>query len=410
MPHRPTPLALLLAGLVTATGMVMAAEAPRPPAPRTPDTTVHPQWVGLGTVTRALPTAAWPAAPLDAEAVPPTVPPTRFASLAQLVAATEASVPVISRNTGTLWLAADNDVVFNTDEDYTNGGLLGWISAPTPTWETIPGFGWMSPALSAIPGFRQGDRWKSVSLEGAHLMFTPDKIGHDNPQPGTRPFAGVFYTSLGAHLYNRHHLDSLDLVVGMIGPATQAEEAQEITHELIGAADPDGWDDQIGNELLVNLGYEHRYRAIELGDIHERLGTDLILGIGGTVGNLRTAAQLDLTCRVGYRALSGFGNTSLDPISSGRLTPGFNGNLWGCYLMAGVTFEAVAHDATLDGRLFAEDAYTVDSYPWVGRAYVGVGGHVGDFQLAAQVVGSTRTYEGEEDPPAYGRALIGWTF
>lgn len=315
-----------------------------------------------------------------------------------------------SDHAGTLYLAFDNDVIVGSDDDYTNGGLLGWVSVATPSWRTVPGFSWLAPVTERVPGMQRGDRWKALSIEFAHLMFTPESIERTVSRPGDRPFAGVTYTSLALHQYNRNHLDSVDLLVGLVGPSTGAGDAQEWVHQLIGADQPRGWDQQVGDQVLVNIGYEHRWRALELGDIHHGPGSDIILGGSALLGTYRTSAQLDLSWRLGYRVHSGFGTTSVNPISSGRLTPGLNGDPWGCFLSAGVTAEAVAHDVTLDGRLWADDPVTVESQPLVGRAFVALGGHFRDLQLAVQMIGSTTTFEDERDPPLYGRAMLGWSF
>lgn len=330
--------------------------------------------------------------------------------LAALIAAGPLAAAIPTDDTGTLWLAFDNDVVFNEDDDYTNGGLLGWVSSSAPSWRTVPGFGWAAPAFRRLPGMQRGDRWKAVSIDLAHLMFTPENIGSEQIPADERPFAGVAYLSLAAHQYDRRHLDSVDLLVGMVGPSTGAEEAQKFVHRIIDTTDPEGWDQQIGNELLVNLGYEHRWRALEIGDIYQHFGTDVIVGGGAMLGNLRTSAHVDLQWRIGYRVHSGFGNTSLNPISSGRLTPGLNGEPWGCYLGLGMSGETVAHDITLDGRVFADDEVTVDSEPAVAQAFVAIGGHIDDVQFGFQAVASSPTFEDEDDPPVYGRFLIGCSF
>lgn len=311
---------------------------------------------------------------------------------------------------GTLYAVFDNDLFLGSDDDYTNGGLIGWITPPAPDWDQTPGLGWSAPAFEWIPGMQRDDRWRSISLEAAQLMYTPEDLERDPPDPQDRPYAGVSFLTFAGHQHDRDHLDSVELSLGISGPASLTEETQKVVHEATDSVQAEGWEHQIGQEVVVNLGYEHRWRVVEAGDIHRGFGTDLILGGIAMLGNLHTAAQVDCSLRVGYRARGHFGETSANPVNGGRLIPGMADGPWGCYLSVGVTAEAVGYDLSLDGRLFADDGIAIDREPLVARATIGLGGHIGRLRFSTQFVSSTPTFEQQEDEPGYGRMVLGWTF
>lgn len=88
----------------------------------------------------------------------------------------------------------------------------------------------------------------------AQLMFTPKNIRTTEIQYNDRPYAGA--------LYGVHSLQSFDdtrkikitseILLGVIGPLSLAEETQILGHRLVNYIKPNGWRNQVPNDLIVN--------------------------------------------------------------------------------------------------------------------------------------------------------------
>lgn len=311
---------------------------------------------------------------------------------------------------GHVYLSLDNDLFLSKDNNYTNGVSLGWSSSLAPAWEKHPGFGWAGTLVSAIPYLERPDTHKAVSLDFMQAMYTPVELELDPPDPNDRPYCGVAMATLGLHQLNDHTLTSLDLSLGVVGPASGAEATQKWLHEKIDAAHPEGWDEQIGNGLLVNVALDQRWRYLTVGEPYDSFGVDGAVGGTAMLGSFRTSLIVNTGLRIGYRMTSAHGTMIARPGSEGRLIPPEVTSFWGCHAGIMVAGEAVAYDVTLDGRLFSDEDPSVDKEPLIARYAIVFGGHVSRLQIYMLLTFSTKTFEGESESPSFGRMIGVWTF
>ena len=164
-------------------------------------------------------------------------------------------------------------------------------------------------------------------------------------------------------------LDSLELNVGVVGPASFAKETQSFVHDLVGSPKPAGWRHQLHNELGVMLIYDRQWQAQYLSEVWG-MGVDLTPHVGGTLGNVLTSLSCGTTLRFGRDLPSDYGPPSIRPSlpGSGFFRPTQN---FGWYLFAGVEGRYVAHSIFLDGNTF-RNSHSVDREPWVGNVQVGL--------------------------------------
>ena len=87
------------------------------------------------------------------------------------------------------------------------------------------------------------------------LMFTPRDISKTEYQPDDYPYSGALIATHTLYSYNPVKKFDLqtELVAGVIGPASFAEETQIFVHRLIHYQRPMGWDHQFRNDLLINI-------------------------------------------------------------------------------------------------------------------------------------------------------------
>lgn len=280
-------------------------------------------------------------------------------------------------------LQIENDV-FNrfspTDRDYTNGVRVGWLSPALTeipsSWvalTTVPTFFGEAPADSVIRRF-------GVSV--GQNIYTPDDVFTSQPIFNDRPYAAWLYASfLLQYTYKRHdtetgrdepvRLDSLQLDLGVLGPAAGGAFVQNNFHHLIGVARANGWANQLHNELTLDLSFERRWRTgrtVVLDD--PELEVDFIPRIGAALGNVSVYADVGGTVRIGRNLHDDFGPTRARPALPG--SEAFIGDgSFGWYLFAGIDALAVGRNIFLDGNTDGQ-SLRVSHRPFVGEAQAGL--------------------------------------
>lgn len=279
----------------------------------------------------------------------------------------------------------DNDMLARTDRYYTNGFKIGGAVKLGDIWSPlrIPGnvalgIARPDPGLEVFGGIFLGQN-----------MYTPKNIGESRPQPFDRPWAGWMYlgTVLQVVQPDGKVLDSVEFDIGMVGPASLAEQVQRNWHALIGAPEPRGWGNQLRNEPGFLLAYMHK----------RKVGTtrfDIIPHAGVTLGTVLTLARVGGIARFGHN-LSGFGPDRIEP--SGALLQNTRASIqpggrpqWEYYGFVGADARYVAHNVFLDGTVF-RDSPSVDKRHYVRDLSVGV-----SLRYRAWRVGFTRVHRSEE--------------
>ena len=196
-----------------------------------------------------------------------------------------------AKDSQTLTLYFENDTFFGTDYLYTNGVKLSWTSpdlencrdtSTMGSW-TYSLIGWLPFAKN--PGFR-----RSVSLSIGQNMYTPKNTALNELIEDDRPYAGVTYLGIGFTGKDLHEINTWEIIVGIAGRHSYAEDVQKTIHRWKGDDIPQGWDHQIGDEPVLNVFFEHRRKMFQSG-VGNGWGYDLIPNLGAGMGNLFIGAQ-----------------------------------------------------------------------------------------------------------------------
>lgn len=294
----------------------------------------------------------------------------------------------------------ENDVFSGDDDNYTNGVRFSFLS----TENNIPR--WVEDSANALPlfSFNGHKRWHA---ELGQSMFTPGDISISTLQINDRPYAGWLYGSVGIISDTGSRLDNLQLTLGIVGPASVAEETQKLVHNIIDSVDPKGWDNQLHDEPGVVLTYERKWRGIyEFTPFG--WGFDITPGIGGSIGNVYTHAAASTVARFGYDLPSDYGPPLIRPNLPGSdfFVPT---RTLGWYLFAGIEGRAVAHNIFLDGNSF-RDSHSVDKYPFVGGLQAGAAFIIKDVRVAYTHIFRSREFHGQPENDEFGAVTVSFRF
>jgi hypothetical protein len=131
------------------------------------------------------------------------------------------------------------------------------------------------------------------------LIFTPDNIQTSKVLYRNRPYAGTLYLTRGRTSFNNTLKLMLhsEINLGVIGPLSLARNAQTFVHKMFHYIHPNGWDNQVKSDVVLNYNIEtdklifdggqlqgHALLAARAGSLYN----DVSLGFGIKAGKLYT--------------------------------------------------------------------------------------------------------------------------
>ncbi|MAT50753.1 MAG: hypothetical protein CMK32_06165 [Porticoccaceae bacterium] len=260
---------------------------------------------------------------------------------------------IASSSDATLSLVYENDTFYNRDSHYTNGIRVSYI----PGRRETPG--WAIGLARAVPGFpEQGEVLYGYSF--GQNMYTASDITVENPPRGDRPYAGWLYGTLGLAVETGQQLDLVSFTLGVVGPASLAEQTQKTVHKLVNSDDPKGWDSQLHNEPGLIVAWQRSWRAlVDTSLVGNQF--DFTPHIGASLGNVYTYANTGLMFRYGDRLPFDYGPPRIAPgiVGTSRFVPR-QGLSW--YLFAGAELRLMAHNIFLDGNTFRDSRSVAKRY------------------------------------------------
>jgi len=262
-------------------------------------------------------------------------------------------------------ISYENDVFSGTDQNYTNGVRISYLTAENDIPRIV--LDWAAKA----PFFHRAGK-RRASFAVGQSMFTPQDITISQLQPNNRPYAGWLYGSAGLVSDSGDRLDNLQLTVGVVGPASLAEQTQKFVHKnMNGSPDPKGWRHQLKNEPGIILSYERQWKTFyEINEKHTGWAFDFSPHLGASVGNVFTYAAAGGTFRLGYDLPNDYGPPRIRPSLPGSDYFVPTDDL-GWYLFAGFEGRAVGRNIFLDGNTLT-DSHSVDREAFTGDIQTGL--------------------------------------
>ncbi len=306
----------------------------------------------------------------------------------------------------------ENDVVRRTDKNYSNAFKLAWISADLDEYDEL---GNLIPDASTIVGesfCREGFQ-RNIGISVGQNIYTPDDIDTETLVKDHRPYAGMTYFGFALHRKNRFILDTVELNLGIVGPASLAEEGQRFVHEIIGSSIPKGWDNQLHNELGFTLTLQRTFRLVS-GDAAIGWGWDLIPHAGITAGTFAVYANTGAELRFGYHIPSDFGNALVRPGSNVSVPAADSDtprplHTFSIMAFLGAEGRAVAHNIFLDGNTFT-DSHSVDKKPFVADLSAGISIIYKNFKLNYTHVYRSREFEKQDEGHIFGSLSLSYFY
>lgn len=205
-------------------------------------------------------------------------------------------------------------------------------------------------------------------------IWTPDNLKQKEIITTDTPYAGWLYSEYGKFTSkkpNEQITNSINL--GVIGPWAFGEQTQKWFHRLCNCTIPQGWDNQLHNELGVVLA--HRYR--NLGDRFSFYGfeADTPEHLTLQLGNVHTDIEAGYSWRIG------------------KHLPDFEHRpKYGYYTFGGLFSRAIGRNIFYDGNTF-RDSNRVDKIPLVAGTNAGVAFIVKGVEISFRWVAVSKEFQ-----------------
>lgn len=309
------------------------------------------------------------------------------------------SAAPITSSAGVFNFVIENDAFFGTDYHYTNGILLDYVSDRHDVSPTLGSFIYNLPNIDPDDNIYTG-------IHVGQQIYTPTNLRTTELLENDRPYAGYLFGGISLTASNYHELQQWRLSAGVVGPSSKAEQFQLSIHDWLGVNMPQGWENQLENETILQFDYAYTWRQAWHFN-GGGMGRDILPSFGFALGNAAVHADVGLTFRYGQSFGGDFGPPRLQPGVTGSdyIHPGHLS--W--YLFAGFGGRYVVHDIFLDGNTH-HDSHSVEKKSWVGDAQVGFVISGGSYRLAYTLVARSREYHTQQEPHVFGSLALSFKF
>lgn len=310
---------------------------------------------------------------------------------------------------GALTVTLENDAFTGSDNNYTNGIGVSWVSNDIATYDENSLVRRWGTFWSFLPFVGDKGYKTYVSWSVAQEMHTPDDIENPDPPPDDQPYAGVLYLDSVVYAKGERWAHAWQLRLGVVGPASRADDVQRWFHDVTGNPKPMGWSTQLPNEPVINVGYTGSY-LLAGGDLGGSAAWRLIPVANVGLGNYFTGAGVGLYGEIGWNLVDAFGGTALRQGFNAASTVGVGPvKGWSVSLSGGVAGYGVVHYLPLDGTVF-KDSRSVDSKPFIGMGTLGLSVRHGSFVFFVGRTYFTKTFDTERRSPEFGTMSVSWYF
>ena len=300
---------------------------------------------------------------------------------------------------GSFSILFENDIFYDADHDYTNGVEFSDTTAPDDSPR------WVVDTARALPFFNQtgkcarATRWARASLRRT-ISAQAIRLRPTGPMPVFSMARSVLVDDTGTRL------DQLQVMLGVVGPDSLAEETQKFVHSIFRDRKPEGWATQLHNEPGLVIEYN---RSIKLIPPQSLFGAvfDIEPNYGAAIGNVYDYASLGAMARLGFNLPRDYGPMRIEPSLPGsdyfEPTAGL-----GAYILrawTGARLPAIF----LDGNSF-QTSRSVDKMNLVGDLILGAAVTFDSFRLAFTHDIRTREYKTQPADDQFGAVDLTFRF
>ncbi len=276
--------------------------------------------------------------------------------------------------------------------------------------------GWLSPDSGGPQGLWELGGWlplidakarRRVGFSVGHNLYTPENKVRTDRILDDRPYGAFLYAGLAFQSQSDSQLNTVELDIGVVGPAALGEPIQNNVHRIIGSDEAHGWDNQLQNEPGVVLVFERKWRY--LAETAGGYGIDVIPHVAGSIGNVFTYGGAGLTFRLGDDLSVDFGPPRIRPALPGSAAFDKPLDRLAWYIFAGGEARGVLRDIFLDGNTLGSKQ-SIGKRPFVLEAQAGLAIVIRQTRFSYTQVWRSKEFDGQKRPDYFGSISVSTKF
>lgn len=287
------------------------------------------------------------------------------------------------RNKSIIRFELDNDMVWDSDSNFSNGVSLQYYTKVYSSWDDSDAFALYKWVGNTIPGLNPQDSVVRYGHSIGQNMITPEDITNPNPPDGDLPYAGTLSYTANWQRFNEDNGANFQVTLGILGKASLAEQAQKFVHNDLEAGDPpEGWDTQRDSEPVFNTGYQYHMRLAHFGTYDNQWAGQFEVAPAFSLGNIYTAAELEAGFRFGWNMSKGFAVMAAPPIRgfhhAMEITKPAHVSPHSIDFFIGARGTALLYSVFYDGSFITSDDRDVERDDFIAAALLSINYHYYD--------------------------------
>ncbi len=291
------------------------------------------------------------------------------------------------------------------DDGYTSGMAGTWGYAPVNSIADLQLWPWLHTMADASYLNLSGRKF-SVLYAIAQGMYTPTELEEKALIEDDRPYAGTLTWKAKLYSFNEKRSDNIALTIGIAGPASLAEFFQKVSHEIIDAQIPQGWDNQIKTEPLFQIRAEHIEHFLSV-NLFANIGIDSNFLVLAELGNLRSDVGAGVSLRFGTNLDETYAFFNPASARGTGLFSSHSGKQLSWQIFTSAVARYVFNDITLDGNTF-RDSHSVDLIHDQGMVSIGSALRYSNWSLIFSAQRGSDTFDGQVNKPSFGAITINY--
>ena len=304
----------------------------------------------------------------------------------------------------------ENDLFAGTDNNYTSGAKLSWVSANLADYINDPCLPKWVRQLNRFSQILQPSAFdtRNMVVSIGQSMYTPTDKYRSDLITEDRPYAGWLYLGFAYNARTEREMDTVEIDIGMVGPASLAQKTQNTIHDWRGIDRFNGWDNQLNNELGIQFVKERKNKVFVISKA-DAPKVDVITHYGFSLSNVKTYLNAGLEMRIGTFLPDDFGSSPIRPasdsnaplplIAARRLSGG------GIHTFVAVDARVVAHNIFLDGNTFS-DSHSVAKEYFVGDVSAGIAWQWAGAKITYAQYWRSKEFRQQKDAQSFGSITL----
>ena len=190
-----------------------------------------------------------------------------------------------------------NDVIFDSDNQFTNGWSVQKHSAAADSLDEVEGvLGFGRRLASRLLPEGDGLYYRGAFRVGQN-MVTPDDLEDPNIILDDVPYHGMLGVEGSWIAFNDERFNGFALTAGLVGKASLAEITQKAWHSIIDTTHPEGWEHQLDHEPVLQATYMVKRKLWNTPSFDGAVNFD------ASLGNYNTGVNVGLEMQLGRKPI-----------------------------------------------------------------------------------------------------------